>query len=101
MPLYSAGLWLAVNIAAGRLEAAGGVVDEVGRGQAEVDDVEALRRDAVGERGGELDAGRPHVARHEDARRALVLGGEAREGGADAPAHRSASSWSGAMPRMS
>ena len=34
--------------------------------QAEVDDVEALARDALGERADELDAGGPHVAADED-----------------------------------
>ena len=66
MPLYWAGLWEAVNIAAGRVELAGGEVDEVGRGQAEVDDVEALatarpRR----RRPASSTPGRPHVAADE------------------------------------
>ena len=39
-----------MNIAAGRVEVAGGEVGEVGRGQAEVDDVEALAEHALGER---------------------------------------------------
>ena len=47
---------------AGRVEVAGGEVDEVGRGQAEVDDVEALVEHALGEGRGQLDARRPHVA---------------------------------------
>ena len=38
-PLYWGGLWLAVNIAPGSVEAPGGEIHHVGRGQAEVDDV--------------------------------------------------------------
>ena len=49
MPLYWAGLWDAVNIAPGRVEPARGEVDEVGRRQPEVDDVDALRAHALGE----------------------------------------------------
>ena len=44
------------------VEAAGGEVDEVRRDQPEVDDVDALGHHAFGERGHELDTGRPHVA---------------------------------------
>ena len=39
MPLYWAGLWEAVNIAAGASSRPDGEVHEVGRGQPEVDDV--------------------------------------------------------------
>ena len=41
MPLYCAGLWLAVNIAPGASRRPDGEVDEVGRGEPEVDDVGA------------------------------------------------------------
>jgi hypothetical protein len=61
-------------------------VHEVGRGEPEVDDVDALVGDALGEGPGQLDTGRAHVATDED--RALlgiggVCGGELSERGAD------------------
>ena len=42
-PLYCFGLWLAVSITPGQVERAAREVEEVGRGEAEVDDVDALR----------------------------------------------------------
>ena len=71
---------------------------EVGRGQAEVDDVDALRRDAVGERARQLDA-RSGACR---GRRARV--GRRRRSGRTRRRSRgttSASSWSGTVPRTS
>ena len=65
----------------GRVEAAGGVVDEVGGDEAEVDDIGPLAGGALGEGGRELHAGGPHVASHEDAGGA----GEAGEGGTHGP----------------
>ena len=72
-------------------------VDEVGGGEAEVDDVDALRVRALGEGGGELDAVGSHVPPDEHLRARL---GEPGEGGADRPT-MPASSWSGTVPRMS
>ena len=62
MPLYSAGLCDAVKIAPGSARAAGGEVQQVGRHEAEVDHVEALRLHATGELGNESRPGRAHVA---------------------------------------
>ena len=87
MPLYCGGVVAGGEHRRRRVEVAGGEVDEVGRGQAEVDDVEALVEHALGERG--RRARRPagaHVAGDEHPGGAVALGGEAGEGGADAPA---------------
>ena len=71
---------------AGGVEAARGEVHEVGRGQAEVDDVEALRSHAVRERSREPDAGGPHVPTDEHAVGASCRPGhEHRERLADGP----------------
>ena len=68
----------------------------------EVDDVDALGGDALGEGGGELDARRAHVVGDEDRGwRRVVVGDEAGERGADRARRWSASSWSGTVPRMS
>ena len=53
MPLYAAGLWLAVNIAAGRVEAARREVAEVGGRKPEVDDVGTGHGGSLDERGDE------------------------------------------------
>ena len=47
------------------VERPSGEVQEIGRAQAEVDDVDTLLQHAVGERGDEVNARRPHVASHE------------------------------------
>ena len=87
MPLYLAGLCEAVNIAAGALEAARGEVHEVGGGQPEVDDVEALALHPLGEGAGELDAASAACrARRAPGWRPSASVGEAGEGGADGPA---------------
>ena len=65
------------------VELAGRVVDEVGGGEPQVDDVDALGGRALGERARELDARLAHVARHDDARGSR----EAGERGTDAPGH--------------
>jgi hypothetical protein len=63
---------------------AGGVVHEIGRHEAEVDDVEPLALDAVGERGHEVHARRAHVAAHQHPLGTTGLaGGEPSERGAD------------------
>ena len=72
-----------MNIAPGRVEVPGGEVEEVGRGQAEVGDVDPLGPHAVGEGAGQLDAGLAHVAGHQDLGRA----GEAGHGAPDGAAH--------------
>ena len=101
MPLYCAGLWEAVNIAPGASRRAGGEVHEVGGGQAEVDDVDPLGRDALGEGRRQLHPGRSHVAGDEDLLHgALLVEGEAGERRTDRP-RRAASSWSGTVPRTS
>ena len=53
---------------AGRIELAGGEVEQVGRGQAEVDDVDTLFEHAAGECVDELGTGRAHVATDQDPR---------------------------------
>ena len=60
-----------------------GEVQEVGRRQTEVGDVDALGAHALGEGRGELHARSPHVAGHQD----LGGAGEAGEGAPDGPAH--------------
>ncbi len=49
-----------------RIEPAGGEVDQVGRGQAEVDDVDTLLEDTADEGVDELGPGRTHVATDQD-----------------------------------
>src|SRR5690606_23596851 len=69
------------------VEAARGEVQEVGRAQPHVHDVQALALDALGEGGGQLDAARPHVAPDDDPVGPAAGGGdEAGEGRADAVA---------------
>ena len=79
MPLYCAGLWLAVNIAPGRVELAGREVDDVGGAQADVGHVGAGQGRALDERGGERDRRRPHVVADDH----LLGAGEMGEGVAD------------------
>ena len=67
-PLYCAGLCDAVNIAPGASRLPGGEVDEVGRGQTEIDDVDALLVDTTNERLDEFRARRAHVATDEHSR---------------------------------
>ena len=86
MPLYWAGLWLAVNIAPGRPSEPGGEVQAVGAREADQDDVAALLADALGEGGDQGGAGRAHVVRDDDGAGAAVARGrpdDADEGGAD------------------
>ena len=59
------------------VERAGGEVHQVGRGQPEVDDVDALLEHAVGERVDQLRAGRAHVAADEHPIGASTEAGEA------------------------
>ena len=79
MPLYCAGLWLAVNIAPGASSLPGREVDEVGRAQPDVGDVGARERRALDERGGERHRRRPHVVADDQ----LLRAGEVRERVAD------------------
>jgi hypothetical protein len=64
---------------------AGGEEHEIGGGQAQVDDVEPLPGDALGEGGGELLTGGAHVAGDEDPLGAVGGHAEAGEGGTDGP----------------
>ena len=67
----------------GRIEVARGEVQEIGRGHAEVGDVDALGPDAIGEGAGERHPRLTHVTGHED----LGGGGEAGHGAPDGQAH--------------
>ena len=84
IPLYCAGLWLAVNIAPGASSVPGREVDDVGGAQPDVGDVGPGQRRALDERRRERSGRRPHVAAHDDVLRA----GEVRERVADAPRER-------------
>ena len=79
MPLYCAGLWLAVNIAPGASSVPGREVDDVGRAQPDVGHVGARERRALDERGGERLRRRPHVVADDH----LLGAGEVRERVAD------------------
>ena len=74
MPLYAAGLWLAVNIAPGQAEVAGGEVELVGRGEPDHDDVGAGLGGALRERRRQRRRRRPHVVAHDHRRGAGHLG---------------------------
>ena len=52
-----------------RVQRAGRVVNEVGRGHPQIDDIHALRADAVGEGKRQLHPRRPHVPGHQHPRR--------------------------------
>ena len=69
----------------GSIEHAGGVVHHVGRGEPEVDHVEAVIGDAAGELLDESDARRPHVAGDEDTIGVDELGEADTEGVRDRP----------------
>jgi hypothetical protein len=65
----------------------GGEEEKVRRGEAEIDDVETLALDAVGERSLQIDSRRPHVASHQRAvARTFVFTSEAGERGSNAHA---------------
>ena len=66
MPLYSAGLWLAVKTTPARVQGAAGVVQLVGGDQAEQLDVGAAVGGAAGEGLGEFGGGGAHVAADQD-----------------------------------
>ena len=97
MPLYCAGLWLAVNIAPGVAEVAGGEVELVGRGQPDHHHVGARLGGARGERAGEARRAGPHVVADHDrsSRRSPATKARARARAS------SSSSWSGTVPRTS
>ena len=97
MPLYCAGLWLAVNMAPGICEVAGGEVELVGRGQPDHGHVRARGGRAVGERTGQAGRAGPHVVADDDLGRRPPPRRSARP----VARARSSSSWSGTVPRTS
>ena len=102
MPLYCGRVVRGGEHGRRRVVAAGGEVDEVGGRQAEVDHVEALAADALGEGGGQLDA-RLGACRGRPAPDPRVEGSSATKAANAAPIARrsTASSWSGTVPRTS
>ena len=51
------------------VQVAGGEVEQIGGGEADVDHVDSRRPSPVGERLSQRDAARPHIARHDQCRR--------------------------------
>ncbi len=66
MPLYWAGLWLAVNIAPGQSRRAAREVERVGADQADADDVRALRRRTSAKASTSVGEDGPHVVTDDD-----------------------------------
>ena len=72
MPLYAAGLCDAVSIAPGASSRPAAKYSRSVDASPRCDDVDALRRTPSAKAAGELDAGRPHVVRDQDARGGLA-----------------------------
>ena len=81
-PVVGGGVMRGREHGPGGVQPSRGEVDHVGRGQAQVDHVRALRRHALGEGARQLDSAGSHVARHQDGGRT----GEAGEGSPHRPA---------------